>query len=467
LWTADHPFHAKVASAKWLTNTSLNEDNYYSWSEEKQVIQLDLHLEDSGITYVPGDSIGICCPNPDYTVNIVLEVLRKAHSKPLSSESNISCINFPSLGCLGDLLRYGIDLVGCPKKASIATLAQYCKDPEESVLMQNLCSKSTTGKELWSNFIETQNIGLGELLCLVPSCCPTLSALLQCASSLPPRYYSIASSPLRDPTKVSVAFSIVRYSNKIASKSNTGEVPPEIQRKGVCTHYLQTVLKPWLCQRSDQTLPPTTYIRMFHKASINFQLPGSVGPPLILVGPGTGVAPFIGFLDHRALLEYERKNNGGEDMSTGLWRGGFELDTHDLPCECNFVEEYIHSVTPGPIHLFFGCRNDNDYLYKSTFVKHLNSGTLTSLEVAKSRVSDQKVYVTHKLLERGAELARLLLNDGAYFYVCGDGNQMAKDVYNALKQVLMKHSCHTTEESAEQVLVDLKHRRRYVLDIWS
>lgn len=95
------------------------------------------------------------------------------------------------------------------------------------------------------------------------------------------------------------------------------------------------------------------------------------------------------------------------------------------------------------------------------------SGTLTSLDVAQFRVSDQKVYITHKIEARGRELARLILNEGAYIYVCGDGNQMAKDVYCAFKNVLMNHSCHQTDEEADKVMTSLKHRRRYVLDIWS
>ncbi len=207
---------------------------------------------------------------------------------------------------------------------------------------------------------------------------------------------------------------------------------------------------------------------------MTFHLPGSVGPPLILIGPGTGVAPFIGFLQHRELLEAGRRSHsGGEDMSCGLWRGGFELNDTDLPCESNLVEKFIHSVLPGPTHLFYGCRSDDDFLFKNQLEHFQAELTLSSLDVAMSRVGPEKVYVTHKILERASDIARLILQEGAYIYICGDGNQMAKDVHQAIKQVLVDQGIDESNgkpinwERADAILSDLKLRRRYVLDIWS
>ena len=127
---------------------------------------------------------------------------------------------------------------------------------------------------------------------------------------------------------------------------------------------------------------------------------------------------------------------------------------------------FIHSTPAGPISLFFGCRDDKDYLYKEEMATSLRDGILTGLEVAQSRVGPEKVYVTHKLKAKGAEIAKAILHDGGYIYICGDGNHMAKDVYAALREVLMAHGT-MSEDEAEQALDDLKLRRRYIMDIWS
>ncbi len=151
----------------------------------------------------------------------------------------------------------------------------------------------------------------------------------------------------------------------------------------------------------------------------------------------------------------------------GMWRGGFELEEEDLPAECKGgVEEYIRSVEPGPVHLFFGCRNEHDFLFKRELQDYLCTRTLTELDVAMSRVGPEKVYVTHKLRARAGEIARLILEDSAHVYICGDGNQMAKDVYCTIKAILSSYTGLTDEET-ETMIQDMKLRRRYILDIWS
>ena len=340
------------------------------------------------------------------------------------------------------------------------------------------------GKTLWSSFIASQAIGLAELLVLFPSCTPKLSVLyhypkFEVLNPMMPRYYSIACSPAVNSRKISIAFSVLQYSCGVSIASDNRI--NEIKRSGLCTSYLESTLKPYL-ENSDSNLE-SLRLRIFLKPTIHFHLPGGVAHPLILIGPGTGVAPFIGFLEHR-LDAANSRTRGGDDICTGVWRGCFELEAKDLPGEGTLVEQYIHSVAPGPITLFFGCRDDNDFLYKNILYKRLEQGVLSNLEVSMSRISSSKNYVQHRIVEKSEEIASLILNDGAYIYVCGDGNRMAKDVHNALKQVISKYSISLNnatgnnggnmshfgemdEAGAEEYLNDLKVRRRYVLDIWS
>ena len=464
-WNVSNPYNAKICDAKYLTKNKNTIQSDSEWEEERIVIHMEISLGDSNMTYFPGDSIGICCPNPVHIVNLVFERLKITEST--DSNFTLSSLFKNHKGetfTVDEILSYKLDLVGLPKKAAVMTLSQFCKDPNESVAMQWLCSKDSIGKKLWAQTIESQVVGIGELLAMFPSCCPTLSLLVSIVSPLPPRYYSISSSPLVRGNRLTVAFSVVRFTCGVTepSISEPLNTMKKIKRLGLCTNYLENLLAPWL--QLNQTNDMRT-VKMFHKPTIHFRLPGSVAPPIILIGPGTGVAPFIGFLEHRSQLEKERQKSSGETC-TGIWRGDFELEEKDLPGEGNRVDEFCLSSTPGPIHLYFGCRNDDDFLYKEQLQLFLQDKTLRQLSVSMSRVGAEKIYVTHKILENGNEVAKLVLNEGAYIYICGDGNKMAKDVHIALVKLLSENGCGD-DAGAQSYLDEMKTRRRYIIDIWS
>lgn len=278
-----------------------------------------------------------------------------------------------------------------------------------------------------------------------------------------PRFYSIASSQLAHTKSVVFAFSVVRYTCALENPSI--ESPRKVLRRfGVCTSYLEKLLAPFLVHDST-TVKPTelAQVKIFHKPNVNFRLPGTPSTPLIFVGPGTGVAPFVGFLEHIEQCGVERARSG-DDISTGVWRGGFEVD--NLPCECGYVGQYVNASQRGAVYLFFGCRYPSDYLFRNFLEEKENDGTLTCLDVAMSRVGPEKIYVTHKIEERGSEICDLLVNKGANLYICGDGNDMAKSVNESLKKIFMKHG-NLDEKQTIDFINDLKHRRRYLLDIWS
>ena len=496
-WDVKTPYHAAISNAMWLTDHDdgiMDEDN--EWGSDRRVIHMELDLGNSGIAYTPGDSIGILAPNPGHLVAIVFNSLlevRESQQKQMeiTLDSYItmptSSSSLSSVESIREILSYQMDLTSIPKKAIVFALSAFCLDEKEKIAMQWLCSKCAVGKELWSEFVENQRLGVADLLSLFPSCVPPLHSLKALLGAVVPRYYSIASSSAYKGRegKLAVAFSVVRYSCGISKHNKaSNEAPRSIRRAGICTSYLESILQSWIGgnvshkgskeakggEGSVSTLTaaliPSPKVRIFHKPTIHFKLPGSVSPPLILIGPGTGVAPFIGFLEHRHHLEEERVRPL-DDATTGVWRGGFELEEEDLPNESvSNVSEFIHDISPGPIHLYFGCRNHCDYLYRDALQSFLSNNTLSNLQVAMSRTQTEKVYVTHRIRENSKDISIMLLEQGGYVFICGDGNHMAKDVHTALCSALVEHS-EMEEEEVEEYLETLKTRRRYVLDIWS
>ncbi len=333
-----------------------------------------------------------------------------------------------------------------------------------------------------------QRLTVGEVLEMVPSCKPTLAALLDVLSPIPARYYSVASSPLVCPTKLTVAFSVVEYT--LALVGEGGREGGVVKRKGLCTTWLEEMLREATAAGGasgnniqDLHLSPSSSsssalpsVSLFLKPAKEFVLPGSAKWPLVLVGPGTGVAPFMGFLAHRrarrAAIESARA-----EVCSGYWRGGFEVEGGE---EEGGMGGWAQKDGEGPILLFFGCRTrEKDWIYREEMEDFLRQGMLTEMHTAFSREAGKKVYVQDRMREQGARLARLLLKEGAYLYVCGDAENMARDVHANLKALLVQHGQGQpgkqgqeqggvrTEEEAEAFLSELKQRQRYVLDIWS
>ncbi len=225
----------------------------------------------------------------------------------------------------------------------------------------------------------------------------------QIASSLNdqrPRLYSIASSQSRHPTQVHLT--VGRVTNKVRNRD----------RKGVASTML-----------SDR-MEPGSALNVFIQPSHGFTIPADANAPMIMVGPGTGIAPFIAFLQQREADEARGRN----------W-------------------------------LFFGDqRSTSDFLYRQQLETWQNQKLLTNLDLAFSRDNASKVYVQHRMKERGAELFEWL-ESGAHFYVCGDASKMAVDVENALLELVGDHGNMSGAE-AKKYLLDLSNAKRYVRDVY-
>ncbi|WP_217211522.1 bifunctional nitrate reductase/sulfite reductase flavoprotein subunit alpha [Streptomyces sp. AC550_RSS872] len=217
---------------------------------------------------------------------------------------------------------------------------------------------------------------------------------------LQPRLYSISSSPLVDPHSVSLTVSVVRYENLHGRP-----------RGGVCSPFL-----------ADSG--PDTEVPVFVQRSPHFRPPADASTPMVMVGPGTGVAPFVGFLEERRVLGHQAPN----------W-------------------------------LFFGEQHRaSDFYYEDELTALLDEGALARLDTAFSRDQRNKVYVQDRMREHGPELWRWL-QDGAHFYVCGDASRMAKDVDQALRDIAVAHG-GLAEAEASAYVKQLAAAKRYVRDVY-
>lgn len=369
-----NPFPSEV-----IDNVLLNGEG-----SAKETIHVELSLEGSGMSYEPGDALAV---QPTNCPNMVKDILAAAKLKGTEQ------IEVKGAGnkILADALRQDLDITAL-SKAVLKKLATVTSSAKLDSLLEE------DANEQLRAYIEGREI-VDALLDFAPDGIPA-DALAGLFRKLPVRLYSIASSPLAHPDEVHLTVAAVRYETHGRS------------RKGVCSTYLSDVAK------AGSNVP------VFVQPNKNFRLPADGGTPIIMVGPGTGVAPFRSFVEHRAALGSTGKN----------W-------------------------------LFFGDqRYTYDFLYQLEWQDFLKDGYLTKLDLAFSRDQPEKVYVQDKMLEKGAELYAWL-EEGAHFYVCGDASRMAADVHEALISIVENFGAKSRED-AEAYVEELKKSKRYQRDVY-
>ena len=348
---------------------------------EKETRHIELDLAGSGFSYVPGDTLAVVPQNqPDYVEEIL---------KILDFDENTEVqVQTKSLS-LKEALISSVDIT----TLTFAIVKKY-----EAVAKNKTLSKFLKKKEEVKHYCEGRE--LIDLLVDYPS--PTLSVetFLSFLRKLPPRLYSIASSPRVCHNEVHLTVATVRY-------ETAGR-----KRKGVASTYL-----------AERCITGTKVL-VYTQENKHFRLPEDSLQKIIMVGPGTGIAPFRAFLQEREVAEQK-----------------------------------------GEAWLFFGDRSfTNDFLYQLELQEFLESKTLTHLDVAFSRDQEKKIYVQDKLREKG-ELLYQWLQQGAYFYVCGDASKMAGDVHQALLEIIRKFG-KKSEGEAEEYLQTLKKQKRYQRDTY-
>lgn len=369
-----NPFPAEV-----LENILLN-----GKGSAKETVHVELSLAGSGLSYEPGDALAVIPTNAD---DVVADLLKAAQ---LSGNEEIDT-KVTGKKTLAEALRHDLDITGLSRSV-LTKLNEAAPNPKLTALLDE------AAKDQLKNYNYGREI-VDAIQDFAPKGLPaqTLASLLR---KLPPRLYSIASSPLAHPDEVHLTVAAVRYHSHGRD------------RKGVASTYLADAA------HTGQS------VKVYTHANKNFRLPESGDVPIIMVGPGTGIAPFRAFVEHRAELGHSGKN----------W-------------------------------LFFGDqRYMFDFLYQLEWQEHLKNGTLTHLDVAFSRDQPEKIYVQQRMREKSRALYDWLQN-GAHFYVCGDASRMANDVHEALIALYQQHG-NLTREAAEAELEALKKAKRYQRDVY-
>jgi sulfite reductase (NADPH) flavoprotein alpha-component len=374
-YSRTNPFKAEV-----LENINLN-----GRGSNKETRHLELSLEGSGLTFEPGDSLGIYPENDPALVDMLLEELK------WDPEENVTVNKHGDVRPLREALISHFEITVLTKPL-LEQAAQLSNNEDLRELL------SPGNEEKVKAYLEGR-----DLLDLVRDFGPwdvSAQEFISILRKIPARLYSIASSLSANPDEVHLTIGAVRYDAH-------GR-----ERKGVCSILCAERLQP------GDTLP------VYIQHNPNFKLPKNPDTPIIMVGPGTGVAPFRSFMQ-------EREETGAKGKS---W-------------------------------LFFGDQHFvTDFLYQTEWQKWLKDGVLTKMDVAFSRDTDEKVYVQHRMLEHSKELFEWL-QEGATVYICGDEKNMAHDVHNTLIEIIEKEG-GMSREKAEDYLADMQQQKRYQRDVY-
>eukprot|EP01012_Entosiphon_sulcatum_P036178 TRINITY_DN4605_c0_g1_i1.p1 TRINITY_DN4605_c0_g1~~TRINITY_DN4605_c0_g1_i1.p1 ORF type:complete len:500 (-),score=63.06 TRINITY_DN4605_c0_g1_i1:450-1898(-) len=464
--SVDNPYNARVAGCKRMT-TSI-----------RPVYKLSLCVD---WLWNPGDAIGILPRNSESTVLALLQRLGV-------SEDELCCFPPPPADrccplspafsrvkswpiTYKELLLCNVDLypraVGCQQLINL--LGQYSTaEPEKQRLTSWLVTASA-----WRTDVVSPRLHILDILTeILPSCTPPVMKLIECLPALQPRYYSIASSPYTSTHQLDIAFSLVAY-----------KAPKGKDRQGICTTWLAGI-----CERFVQEPQAELTIPVFLKPNAEFLLPVDLKTPLIMIGPGTGVAPFIAFLQHRRHMIQQKRAKDEEIVtatadvlkvtkppSRPVSPAPSASPGRTPPCspaskngKCNGHNGHDGI---GETHLFFGCRShETDYLFCDQLEEFVKDGTLTYLHTAFSQEAEEGKwyggsYVQDRLMEASIHICHLMLFNQAYLFVCGDAQSMARDVNRVLLDMLEEVE-HLSRDEAKEVLAFLSKKGRYQKDIY-
>jgi sulfite reductase (NADPH) flavoprotein alpha-component len=371
IWNRKNPYPATLRVNKLLSGEQ----------SLKEIRHFEIDLGDSGITYDTGDALNIMPINDDELVKSILLRLELPSELVLDGESKT----------LADLLKYNYE-ISTPSRNFIAAIEVQAGDDLLSHVLNN------GDKQALADYLWTKDVL--DLLNLNQDIKFTGNEFVGLLKPLQHRAYSISSSPKKHIGSVHLTVSSVRWNSN------------DRDHLGVCSTFI--------ADRVDAD----EKVGIFVSPNKAFRIPDNNDSPMIMVGPGTGIAPFRAFLEERHCIGAEGKN----------W-------------------------------LFFGDQTrSSDYIYEEELSTLKDLGVLSRIDLAFSRDQDEKMYVQHKMLEHGEDLFEWLEN-GGYFYVCGDATRMAKDVDQALCDIASEWGSLTADQAREYVN-NLKREKRYLRDVY-
>lgn len=375
----NHPFPARLVDRRRLSSPASQKDTQH----------FSVSLAGSGLSYKCGDSLGVFPTNNPGSVAALLKAAGFTGDEQVTIPKDLAPIT------LRQALSTRLALNGPTYKFAQLLHDRATDAADKARLAAAIGEADPEKKKAWMEQREFIDLFLEN-----PSARPSAQELIELMRKLMPRLYSISSAPSKYPQEIHLTVAVVRY-------ETNGR-----QREGVCSSYLAD-----RARMNEADLP-------IFVAESHFGLPADDSVPVIMVGPGTGVAPFRSFVMDRAT------------------RGA-----------------------KGPNWLFFGDqRKDHDFLYADEWAAYLKSGALTRLDTAFSRDQAAKVYVQDRMRENAAELWKWI-QQGAYFYVCGDAKRMAKDVEAALVDIVAQHGARSTDDAVAFV-ASLKKSGRFQADVY-
>jgi cytochrome P450 / NADPH-cytochrome P450 reductase len=396
-----------AAPMKVLVNTELQNKSGANASD-RSTRHIEVQLP-SGTSYRVGDHLSVVPRNDPALVDSVARrfgFLPADQIRLQVAEGRRAQLPVGDAVSVGRLLSEFVELQQVATRKQIQIMSENTRCPVTKPKLLAYVGDDAAATELYRSEILGKRKSVFDLLEEHPACELPFHAYLEMLSVLAPRYYSISSSPSGDPSRCSVTVGVVAG----AASSGRGVY------KGICSNYLAG-------RRAGETIHAT-----LRETKAGFRLPDDASVPIIMIGPGTGLAPFRGFLQERAA----RKAKG---------------------------------ATLGPAMLFFGCRHpDQDYLYADE-LKAFAADGVTELHTAFSRAEGPKTYVQN-LVAAQKDRVWSLIENGAIIYVCGDGGKMEPDVKAALVAIYRERKA-ADADAALRWVDDLGTRNRYVLDVWA
>jgi len=420
----DFPF----AASPVVFSTVISAAVLTSGEDVKDIVEVMLDLQDKSFDWLPGDTVGVIPKNCQKDVDFLTSVLGfKSADKSLVEVNVLTDAvkkktlppHIPKLASLQFILENCLEIHAIVKKMFIRALAEFTSETFEKRRLLELCSRE--GSKDYEKYFVDEQWTLIDLLTEFPSCKPHLSLLLEHLPRLQPRPYSIASSPLKNPKQLRIVFSVVNKK----------------RRRGLCSGWLFSLLQNYLSiegllSKMEITQKKTIHVPVYLRKPSKFRLPEELDSHVIMIGPGTGSAPFLGFLEH---LEERKKRNQAISKKTSL---------------------------------YYGCRyKERDYIYRKQLEEYAKAGILSNIFNSFSRDFELQLpkYVQNAIESRKEDFIEELIDDSSHMFICGDALNMVKDVENTVI-MLISEVKGVSKEEASSLFKELEHKGFIYKDIW-